>query len=194
MKYRFKPLNNMHLYFMYFAYIFDIAFFDIGCIIVCFDEFDVEFFITCVILTAIPFFAYMIVRLLYPYKYIIDNEYLLKFKRNKIIFKIKIEDIKYIVIKKTNVLNFLKFIISLISGYNLSTSNITTMSIIYEKCEILNDSNNKDFKREEVVENKEINEKEYVEILPYKKIKQICKIMNIDCKKDKQALSSNKSS
>ena len=41
---------------------------------------------------------------------------------------------------------------------------------------------NKDFKREEVVENKEINEKEYVEILPYKKIKQICKIMNIDCK------------
>ena len=182
MKYRFKPLNNMHLYFMYFAYIFDIAFFDIGCIIVSLDEFDVEFFITCVILTAIPFLVYIIVRILYPYKYIIDDEYLIKSKRNKIIFKIKIRDIKYIVIKKTNVLNFLKFIISLISGYNLSTSNLTTMSIIYDKCEILNDSNNKDFKREEVVENKEINEKEYVEILPYKKIKQICKIMNIDYK------------
>ena len=182
MKYRFKPLNNMHLYFMYMFYLLIIPMFDIGCIIVCLDEFDVEFFITCVILTAIPFLIYMFVRIFYSYKYIIDDEYLIKSKGNKIIFKIKIKDIKYIVIKKTNVLNFLKFIISLISGYNLSTSNVTTMSIIYDKCEILNDTNNKDFKREEVVENKEINEKEYVEILPYKKIKQICKIMNIDCK------------
>lgn len=172
----------MNLYFIYFAYIFDIVFFDIGWIIFCLDEFDVEFFITCVILTVIPFLVYIIVRILYPYKYIIDKEYLLKFKSNKIIFKVKIKDIKYIVIKETNVLNFIKFIISLISGYNLSTSNVPTMSIIYDKCEILNDSNNKDFKRKEVVENKEINEKEYVEILPYKKIKQICKIMNIDCK------------
>ena len=79
-------------------------------------------------------------------------------------------------------LKFLKFIISLISGYNLSTSNLTTMSIIYEKCEILNDSNNKEIKREEVVEKKEINEKEYVEILPYNKIKKISKIMNTKCK------------
>lgn len=53
------------------------------------------------------------------------------------------------------------------------------MSIIYEKCEILNDSNNKAFAREEVVENKEITEKEYIEILPYRQIKRICKIMNI---------------
>ena len=182
MKYRFKPLNNMHLYFMYMFYLLIIPMFDIGCIIVCLDEFDVGFFITCTIFTAIPFLVYMFVRIFYSYKYIIDDEYLIKSKRNKIIFKIKIKDIKYIVIKKTNVLNFLKFIISLISGYNLSTSNVTTMSIIYEKCEILNDSNNKDFKREEVVENKEPIEKEYVEILPYKKIIQICKIMNIYCK------------
>ncbi len=182
MKYTFKPLNNMHLYFMYIFYLLIVAIIDIGCIIVCLDEFDVEFFITCVILTAIPFIVYIIVRILYPYKYIIDNDYLLKYKRNKIIFKIKINDIKHIVVKKTNVLNFLKFIISLISGYNLSTSNVTTMSIIYEKCEILNDSTNKDFKREEVVENKGTNEIEYVEILPYRKIKKISKIMDIECK------------
>ena len=182
MKYSFKPLNNMHLYFMYMFYLFIVPIIDIGCIIVCLDEFDVGFFITCTIITAVPFLVYMFVRIFYPYKYIIDDEYLLKYNRNEIIFKIKIQDIKYIVIKKTNVLNFLKFIISLISGYNLSTSNVTTMSIIYDKCEILNDSNNKDFKREEVVENKEINEKEYVEILPYRKIQKISKIMNIECK------------
>ncbi len=64
----------------------------------------------------------------------------------------------------------------------MSTSNVTTMSILFEKCEILNDSNNKEFKRNEVIENKEPNEKEYVEILPDRKIKKICKIMNIDYK------------
>ena len=182
MKYTFKPLNNMHLYFMYIIYLFIVTIIDIGCIIVCLDEFDVEFFITCVILTAIPFIVYIIVRILYPYKYIIDNDYLLKFKRNKIIFKIKINDIKQIVVKKTNVLNFFRFIISLISGYNLSTLNVTTMSIIYEKCEIFNDFNNKDFKREEVVESKGTNEIEYVEILSYRKIRKISEIMNIECK------------
>ena len=139
MKYKFKPLNNIHLYFMYLAYILNVVFFDIGCIIVCLDEFDVEFFITCVIITMIPFLVYMIVRIIYPYKYVIDNEFLTKYKKNRIIFRIKIEDIKYIVIKKTNVLNFFKFIISAIvqSGVNLTTSNLTTMSRIYEKCEVL---------------------------------------------------------
>ena len=126
--------------------------------------------------------VYIIVRVFYPYKYVINNEYLVKYKKNKIIFKIKIKDIKYIVVKKVNIFNYFKFIISLISYYNLSTSNVTTMSFIYEKFDILDDLNNKEFKREEVVENKEANEKEYVEILPYKKIKQICKLMNIKYK------------
>lgn len=165
-----------------FIYLLIVSIVDIGCIIMCFDEFDVAFFITCAIITAIPLLVYMFVRIFYSYKYIIDDEYLIKYKKNKIILKIKIKDIKYIIIKKANIIHFLKFIISLISGYNLSTSNVTTMSILFEKCEILNDSNNKEFKRNEVIENKEPNEKEYVEILPYRKIKKICKIMNIDYK------------
>ena len=167
---------------MYLFYLLIVPTIDVGCIIVCLADFDIGFFITCTIITAIPFLVYMFVRFFYPYKYIIDDEYFLKYNRKKIVFKIKIQDIKYIVIKKTNVLNFFKFIISLISGYNLLTSNVTTMSIIYEKCEILNDSNDKEFKRQEVVENKESNEIEYVEILPYRKIKKISKIMNIECK------------
>lgn len=182
MKFGFKPLNNIHLYFMLIFYIFPVSFFDIGCLLVSLDNFDVEFFIVCVTLTAIPFLVYMVVRILYPYKYIIDSEYLAKYNKNKIIFKIKIKDIKYIVVKKTNVLNFLKFIVSLISGYNLSTSNITTMSIIYEKCEVLDAFIVKEFTREEVVKNKETNEKEYIEILPCKKIKHLCKIVNIEHK------------
>lgn len=94
MKYTFKPLNNMHLFFVYFAYLFDISLIDTGCIIVSLDEFDVGYFITCMILTIIPFLVYMIVRISYSYKYIIDNDYLIKYKRDKIIFKIKINDIK----------------------------------------------------------------------------------------------------
>jgi len=182
MKYTFKPLNNMHLYFMYLFYIVVVACFDVGCILVSLNEFNIDYFITCVIITAIPFLVYIFVRILYPYKYVIDDEDLVKYKKNKILFKIKIKDIKYIVVKKVNIFNYFKFIISLISLYNLSTSNVTTMSLIYEKCEILDDFKIKEFKREEVVENKETNEKEYVEILPYRKIKQICKIVNIEYK------------
>lgn len=182
MNYTFKPLNNLHLYFMCFAYIFNVIFFDIGFIIVSLDKFDIEFFITCILINIIPFLVYIIVRVFYPYKYVINDEYLVKYKKNKIIFKIKIKDIKYIVVKKVNIFNYFKFIISLISYYNLSTSNVTTMSFVYEKFDILDDLNNKEFKREEVVENREANEKEYVEILPYKKIKQICKLMNIKYK------------
>lgn len=115
---------------MCFAYIFNVIFFDIGFIIVSLDKFDIEFFITCILINIIPFLVYIIVRVFYPYKYVINDEYLVKYKKNKIIFKIKIKDIKYIVVKKVNIFNYFKFIISLISYYNLSTSNVTTMSHI----------------------------------------------------------------
>jgi len=56
------------------------------------------------------------------------------------------------------------------------------MSIVFEKYEIMEDFSEKDFKRIEVVDNKEIADKEYVEILPFNTIKKICKIMNIEYK------------
>lgn len=53
---------------------------------------------------------------------------------------------------------------------------------MFEECDVLGDLSSKEFKREGVVENKETNYKEYVEILPYRKIKKICKIINIKYK------------
>lgn len=81
MKYKFKPLNNMHLYFMWIFYIFPVIFFDIGCIIVSLDKFDMQFFLICIIITVLPFLIYIIVRILYPYKYVINVEYLVKYKK-----------------------------------------------------------------------------------------------------------------
>ena len=184
MNYKFKPLKNLHLYFMWIFYTFIVSFFDIGCILVSLDGFNIEYFIVCIIITVIPFLCYVIARLVYSYKYIISDEYLIKYNiyNKNVILKIKIKDIKCVIVKKANFCNYFKFIISLIIHYKLSTNNITTMSIVFEKYEIMEDFSEKDFKRIEVVDNKEIADKEYVEILPFNTIKKICKIMNLEYK------------
>ena len=41
MNYKFKPLKNLHLYFMWIFYTFIVSFFDIGCILVSLDGFNI---------------------------------------------------------------------------------------------------------------------------------------------------------
>ena len=50
MNYKFKPLKNLHLYFMWIFYTFIVSFFDIGCILVSLDGFNIEYFIVCIII------------------------------------------------------------------------------------------------------------------------------------------------
>ena len=89
MNYKFKPLKNLHLYFMWIFYTFIVSFFDIGCILVSLDGFNIEYFIVCIIITVIPFLCYVIARLVYSYKYIISDEYLIKYNIYNIMVWIK---------------------------------------------------------------------------------------------------------
>lgn len=50
------------------------------------------------------------------------------------------------------------------------------MSILFEKCELLNDFNNKEFKRNEVIENKEPNEKKMLKFYQIEKLKKFVKL------------------
>ena len=139
MKYTFKPANNLHLSFMALFYIFIVSFFDIGFLITLLDIFDFEYMLFCIILTTSPLIIHFIVRVFYPYKYMINDEYLIKYKKNKIIFKIKKSDIRYVLIKKTNIFIFIKFVLSLII-YDYSTEYLTTASIVFEKCDYLDNT------------------------------------------------------
>ena len=175
MKYIFKPLNNLHLQLTSAFYLIGL-FFDIGFMVSLKDGFNVHFLITCLVISAIPLLLYIFARLGYPYKYEINNNYLIKYKNKSIVFKIRVCDIEYIIVKKANVLNYFKFIGSLFIG-DFSTKNLTTMSIIYKKCEVLDESIIYEFDRCKMM-NKSGDLKEYVEILSFKKIKIISSLID----------------
>lgn len=176
MRYQFKPCRNLHLNFMWIFYICPVLPLDIGCVIVCLNRFEIEIFITCAILTSLPLLVFVMVRLFYPYRYIIDDQYISKYKGKKILFKIQIKDLKAIMVKKATLFDYFKFVASLIS-YNLTTSYVTTISFIFDKYDILNDFGSAEFKRESLNDGVYPNALEQIEIVTVGDAKKICKLL-----------------
>ena len=178
MKFKFTPSNNLHLIFVSLFYICPIIPLDIGCFIVCLSQFDFLYFITCVVLTFTPIAVWAFARIIYPYRYIIDDKYIIKRKGKKILFKIKIKNLKSIIFKKVTILDYFKFIFSLISYYNISTAHISCVSFVFNDYEVLTDYNDGEIKRSPLNCGLYPDCIEYIEIISYKKAQTISKILN----------------
>ncbi|MBR2339559.1 MAG: hypothetical protein IKA74_01865 [Clostridia bacterium] len=179
MKYKFKPLDNLQLNFVCIFYIFIILPLDIGCLLVCLKNFNIQYFIVSIVFTLIPLLVLLLVRIFYPYRYEICDGNITKYKREKVLLKIEVDDLKSIIVRKATVIDYFKFVFSLISHYNLSTKNITSASLIFKKYEVLTDYNYGEFKRLPLNDSSISDSTEYVEIISYRKIKKVAKILNI---------------
>ena len=174
---KFKPLNNLHLIVVSLFYICPIIPLDIGCFIVCLDQFDFLYFITCTVFTLAPVVVWALVRIIYPYRYIIDDEYITKLKGKKILFKVKRENLKAIFLKKATFGDCFKFIFSSVSYYNLSTAYLSCISFVFDNYEAVDD-NTKEIKRLPLSDGRYPDCREYVEILSYKKAQKVYKTLN----------------
>lgn len=182
MKYQFKPL--FHLQAAHFAVFLPIPlFFDIVCLLAwCLERsFNLQYFITCVVLTLFPVVAFVFVRLLYPFRYVIDEKYITKYKGKKVMLRLEIRNVNALIVKKATWLDHFKFFLMLITRDNLSTSHITSVAFIFDQYEVLTDYNYKypEFKRESLNNNIFPNCSEYVEILPFREIKKISKLLGV---------------
>ncbi len=151
---------------------------DIGCVIVCLNRFEIEIFITCAILTVLPFLIFIIVRLCYPYRYVVDDKYVSKYKGEKILFKAQIKDLKTIIVRKATLLDYFKFVVSLIS-YNLTTSYVTSISFVFDKYDVFDDFDSTEFKRESLSNGVYSKALEQIEIVTIGDAKRICKLLKV---------------
>lgn len=175
---RIKPLDNLHYGFMWVVYICPIIPLDIGCLLVCLKSFNLQYFVISIIFTIVPVIALIIVRIACPYTYVIDEQYITKFKGKKVLFKIQKTDLKALIIKKARVFDYLRFLVSLIT-YNLSSSCVTSIAFVFQKCEVLEDYSKVEFKRESLKKDLYPNDFEYVEIISYKNIKKLERVLGM---------------
>lgn len=179
MTYRFKPLNNLHLITILYYYIFVAGFFNFFSLINYIDNkiIDVYLLISLGVINFIPILGYLLFRMLYPFKYFIDKNYLIKYKGDKVIFKIKMEDIEGIIIKKAHFFDYLILPFSFSFLCDFSNKHLSSISIRYKKCDFIDETINYEFERIKTIKN-ECGLNEYIDILPSRTAKKICKFMN----------------
>ena len=175
MRYLFKPLGEYHLKMLSLSLI-PIIPLDIGCVLVCLKRLSIEYIITCIVLTIVPFLIFIVARLVYPKKYIIDTEYLTKYCGNNITFKIKKSDIKAIIIKRSKPVDYFKFLFDILTGYPVNPHSCC-ISFLY-----INNETRIEEKTELIVPSLQSNTSEfneYTDFIPYSVCKKICALLNI---------------
>lgn len=118
----------------------------------------------------------------YSCKYVIDDTYITKYKYKKILFKIKIKDIKYIGIRKRPRFRLFKFVFCILN-YKFSIHYFDTISFIYNQCECVtayrrfdDETHLKEFL------NNAYENFEYVDLLPIKDAIRLCQLIGVSYK------------
>ncbi len=172
MCYKFKPLDNGHFYVMLFGIIFVICPMEIISIF-CIQEFDLGVFLVSLSIAIVFVLTCILFRVFYPYRYEINNEYLIKYRFKKIILKIKIQDLKKIYVKKQN--NIFKIFLCFIEIYDCSISSSSGVSFIFDEYEIYTEKNKKKLDNTTLKSSSD-DSLEYIEIMSNKKIKKLMKL------------------
>jgi hypothetical protein len=129
--------------------------------------------ITVIIMNLVPIITWIFARILYPNKYIVDNNYLIKYRRKQIVFKIKIDDIKCIYIKRMRISSFFSFIYEAICG-PFKKAHGTSISIAYKNHEI-KEHEILELPRESLITDNCEELFQHCEILSYGKCIKLCK-------------------
>ena len=172
-----KPMSEVHFYIMITCLY--LPFFPLEIYAIFGDEKMLQATMITYVLIVIT--AYVLYRFFYNVRYAVNSEYLVKTKDKKIVFKIPVEKILGIYMKRASKLGYFPFVLDWItSGSSISTkTHGTNFSIVFKECDVLKKEDHDvpclSLKPEELKDCFEHNE-----ILSFRKCMKICKVMGIE--------------
>ena len=173
--YKFKPQDNVHTCISVCAFLLLVPF-DVMLLI----GKDSLSLLILLIINSASFLIAVISRLLYGRKYKIDDEYLIKYRHRKIIFKIKVADIDGVFIRRRSPWSFFVFIYYLVIGNGyISGERLTNLSIVFKKCEVIKQDKDEAY-RISIKPEAFASYYEHCEIISFRKCKKICAQLGID--------------
>lgn len=172
-KYTFKPLGQIHAYVLV---IFVLIMPPFGVILL-FPPYDRQLLIAAAVMYGVEILTFLCVRLFYSVKYVVDDIYIVKYRGNKIAFKIKKADIKKVYIKKSRWFSFFGFVYDLICGHFIKTHG-TCISFVFARCETIK-KENYEIPRMSLKQDEDKELFEVCEILSSKKCLTLCKKLSI---------------
>lgn len=184
MTYKFKPHDNLHLFYTVPLWLFAIVFNVLFLIVSIFDKFSLVFFYFDLFLFTLPIFIVFFGQRLFLFeKYVINDGYLIKYHRKKIVLKVKLTDIKIILVKKQTKIEEIKTFLLAFFGFYIhhmfDSSYVTTVSFVFDKHDVFSE-NKHSLLCTKTLKNDLYEEcDEYVDIISFPKIKKIAKKLNI---------------
>lgn len=170
--YTFKPLNNIHMLYLIFTLLIFTPF-DITLLF----HYSPSLLITVVLMNMLPLAIFAIVRMFFNTKYVVDDDYVIKYHGKKIVLKIKISDVNGIYIKKAKWFSFFTFIYEAICS-PFTQPHGTSFSLVFEKCDVIYPLK-QEIPRKSLISNNQKDLLEYCEILSFRRCKKLCKKLQI---------------
>ena len=169
-----KPRDNYHVYFLFLAIL---AFFpfDLGLL------FGLDELLLKIVLIANSIFVclFVLVRIVYPEKIVLDGDALIKYNGRNIVYKIKLENIEAVFVQKGKKRSFILFIFHALFQVVPDGDYMTSISLVFNSYDVKGD--------EKITESYlSLKPKEYnrfyerCEILSFQKCKKICDFMEIE--------------
>ena len=168
-KHVFKPLDNYHQ-FLVLGFRSILFFLDLVFLI---NPSDVFLIYAILIYDFMTVFFYILARLICRERYVIDNEYLTKYRGKKVLFKIRKSDIQQVIARRTR---WYAPISCLLALYFV-TELFTNVSIVFKNCEILKQDQS-DLKGDYLYHGSDCYE--WREVMSYHKGKKLCKLIGIE--------------
>ena len=131
-KYVFKPDDQLHTLY-WFTWLIVFIPFDLGLI---FMPFRLGLLIAVLCMNGIPTLTFLLVRLLYNIRYVIDEHYLIKYKGKEIVFKVPIGDLDAVSIQKAK-FPLLKLWYRVTPYGHTEEKDLTCLYFVSRKCEVL---------------------------------------------------------
>lgn len=174
--FKFKPIDNVCTGIL-FPYLIIAVPVSVGFLADGLARLDILSVILFSVFCILPLAVFILARVLYRYKYVVDGDKLVKYKGKEIVFKIKKQDINRIYIRKCGIKGYFDFIAS----YG-DTAFCTAISLTYDDCDISIPQTYDPFynlKRESFKLEDDVSLHEYVELISYARALKLCRILNI---------------
>ena len=172
--YTIKPLDNVHFLFLLPFVIFFVPF----DLLLFTSAYEPILLIFVLIVNTIPILIFILARLFYNRKFVVENGFLIKYHMKKVIFKIKISDIEKVFVRKGRWYAFPHFVFDMVAYLMPKNCKISCVSFVFKRCEMLK-IDKMEFDRPELKSSLYNAYFEQSEFFSYTKIKRLCSIINI---------------
>ena len=128
----FKPQDNYHALLLLPWLLISLPF-----ELVLITDYELTLLVIVLCMNIIPTAVFVLVRSFYRIKYVVDDNYIVKFRGKKIVFKIKTEDVEAVFVKKGKWYAIFFVLLSMLCGVEPKDKVFTNISVVFKRCEII---------------------------------------------------------